>query len=185
MTPVRHSSKQLINRRLLTKHLETSSPPPHHHLALKCAMGKLKRLQEVKMRCLCWKRDWPTSLPQHGLCEWTVTSALGSQRTPSSGFWWGVHRGRVKKAGGGRGGKNRSHKFAPLPTTLPTVDNKGDVSKPVLLSLFIQSVQDRSWQPCWVDEMEVGVWRAAVTRDIGAKFWEGVSYAEEELQKYV
>lgn len=28
------------------------------------------------------------------------------------------------------------------PRTLPTIDNQGDVSKPVLLPLFIQSVQD-------------------------------------------
>ena len=42
----------------------------------------------------------------------------------------------------GEGKRSEGTNLAPQPTTLLTVDNKGDVSKPVLLSLFIQSVQD-------------------------------------------
>lgn len=41
----------------------------------------------------------------------------------------------------GEGKRSEGTNLAPQPTTLLTVDNQGDVSKPVLLSLFIQSVE--------------------------------------------
>lgn len=43
MIVVKGSSKQYTNRKLLTKHLETSSLSPRHHLALMCATGKLQK----------------------------------------------------------------------------------------------------------------------------------------------
>lgn len=62
-------------------------------------------------------------------------SALGPNREPAIG-------GRVTRRLGGGGWEGRCPRFAPAPTTLPTVDDQGDVRKPVLLPLLIQSVQD-------------------------------------------
>lgn len=62
----------------------------------------------------------------------------GSDANPPR-LWKGARRGWVKKAGRERELKLQ---FSPLPTPLPTVDNQGDVCKPVLLPLFIQPVQN-------------------------------------------
>lgn len=116
MTPVRYSAN-------IWRH-----PSYSHTIILHSSVEwkNFKRVQEVKMPWLYVESATgpPTSLLQRDLCERTLTSASGPSADSPQTFDSdpeGVSKN--KKGRWGKRDRNWSHKFAPLPTILPTIDN--------------------------------------------------------------